>query len=350
MYIVIAILIFGLLITVHELGHFSAAKLMKVKVNEFAVGMGPAILKKQGKETLYSLRVLPLGGYCAIEGEDGESEDERSMALRPLWQRLIILFAGAFMNFLVGFIIVVIILSASDYYATTTINGFMEGFPLEAESGLMVGDRVTAVDGHCVHLFSEFSLYMGRSDGESVDLKLVRDGKQVELKDFPLILRDYTVDGQTVRKYGLTFGVEEMTFGHLLEQSWYNALYFVKMVWMGLGDLVSGRAGLKEMSGAVGAVAAISEVGEQSENVREGLLNVFYLGAFIAVNLAVMNLLPIPGLDGGHIFTMIVSAVIALFLGRKPDPKYERYIHGAGLVLLIALMLVITVSDVIKLF
>ncbi len=350
MYIVIAILIFGLLITVHELGHFSAAKLMKVKVNEFAVGMGPAILKKQGKETLYSLRVLPLGGYCAIEGEDGESEDERSMALRPLWQRLIILFAGAFMNFLVGFIIVVIIMSASDYYASTTVNGFMDGFPLEGENGLMAGDRVTSINGHSVHLFSEFSLYMNRANDENVDLTLVRDGKRVELKDFPLVLRDYTVDGQTVRKYGLTFAVEEMTFGHLLEQSWYNALYFVKMVWMGLGDLVSGRAGLKEMSGAVGAVAAISEVGEQSENVREGLLNVFYLGAFIAVNLAVMNLLPIPGLDGGHIFTMIVSAVIALFLGRKPDPKYERYIHGAGLVLLIALMLVITVSDVIKLF
>ena len=349
MYIVIAILIFGLLITVHELGHFSAAKLMGVKVNEFAVGMGPAILKKQGKETLYSLRVLPLGGYCAIEGEDGDSEDERSMALRPLWQRLIILFAGAFMNFLVGFLIVLIIVSASDYYATTTINGFMDGFPLEGENGLMVGDRVTSVDGHSVHLFNEFSLYMSRSNGKSVDLTLVRDGKRVELKDFPLVQRDYTVNGETVHKYGLTFAVEEKTFGSLLYQGWYNAVYFVKMVWMGLGDLVSGRAGLNEVSGAVGAVAAISEVGEQSETVQEGLLNVFYLGAFIAVNLAVMNLLPIPGLDGGHIFTMLVSAVIALFIGRKPDPKYERYIHGAGLVLLIALMVVITVSDVIKL-
>ena len=350
MYIVIAILIFGLLITVHELGHFSASKLMGVRVNEFSVGMGPAILKKQGKETLYSLRVLPLGGYCAIEGEDGESEDERGMDKRPLWQRLIILFAGAFMNFIVGFLIVLIILSASDYYGTTTINGFMDGFPLEGEQGLMVGDRVTSIDGHSIHLFSEFSLYMSRSDGESVDLTLIRDGEKLTLTDFPLVLRDYTVDGQTVRKYGITFALEEKSFGGLLYQSFYNSVYFVKMVWMGLGDLVTGRAGLNEMSGAVGAVAAISQVGEESESVREGLLNVFYLGAFIAVNLAVMNLLPIPGLDGGHIFTMIVTAVIALIIRRKPDPKYERYIHGAGLVLLLALMVVITVSDVIKLF
>ncbi|MDD6188928.1 MAG: M50 family metallopeptidase [Clostridiales bacterium] len=350
MYIIVAILIFGVLIAVHELGHFLAAKSAGVKVNEFSIGMGPALFKKQGEETLYSLRLLPIGGYCAIEGENGESEDARSMDKKPLLARLYILFAGSFMNFLTGFLIVLVIVSTSPYYSTTRIDGFMDGFPLQGEDGLMVGDRIVQIDGHSVNLINEFSLYMDRrADSETVDMVVVRDGAKVRLDDFPLVLREYEDNGQTVTKYGLYFGVSEQTFFSVFKQAWYNSLYFVKMVWMGLGDLVTGRAALSQMSGVVGAVAAIGEVGASSATVADGLLNVFYLGAFIAVNLSVMNLLPIPGLDGGHIFTMIVVAVITRLTGRKPNPKVEAYIHGAGLVLLLGLMAVLLVSDVAKL-
>ena len=350
MYIIVAILIFGVLIAVHELGHFLAAKSLGVKVNEFSIGMGPALLKKQGAETRYSLRLLPIGGYCAIEGEADDSEDERSMGKKPLPARLLILFAGSFMNFLAGFLIVLVIVSMSPYYSTTRIDSFMDGFPLQGEAGLMAGDRIVGIDGHSVHLIGEFSMHMDRRDNpDTVDMVVVRDGKRVKLDDLPLVLREYNYDGETVTKYGLVFTSTPRTFFGIFQQAWYNSAYFVKMVWMGLGDLITGRAALNQMSGVVGAVAAIGEVGANSATVAMGLINVFYLGAFIAVNLSVMNLLPIPGLDGGHIFTMIVAAVFTKIAGRKPNPKVEAYIHAAGLVLLMGLMAVLLVSDVAKL-
>lgn len=350
MYIIIAILIFGFLIAVHELGHFLAAKSVGVKVNEFSIGMGPGLLKKQGKETLYSLRLLPIGGYCAIEGENDDSEDARSMGKKPLWARLYILFAGSFMNFLAGFLIVLILLSMSPYYSSTQISGFMDGFPLQGENGLLEGDRIIGIDGHRVNLVGEFSLYMDRrKNSETVDLTVIRDGQRLELDDFPLVLREYEEDGSTILKYGLYFSVAEQTVFSAVQQAWYNSEYFVKMVWIGLGDIISGRAALSQMSGVVGTVAAISEVGASFETVSAGLINVFYLGTFIAVNLSVMNLLPIPGLDGGHIFTMIVSSTFTLVTKRRPNPKIEAYIHAAGLVLLLGLMALLMVSDVVKL-
>lgn len=351
MYIVIAILILGILITVHELGHFLMAKALKVRVNEFAIGMGPGILKKQGKETLYSLRLLPIGGYCAIEGENDDSEDERSMGRQPLLGRLAILFAGSFMNFLAGFLIVLVIVAASPYYSSTILDGFYDDFPLQGEAGLMEGDRIVAVDGHSVRLISEFSMHMDRrSDPETVDITVVRDGKRVKLEDLPLVKQEYTLEnGETELLYGVYFKVQPRTFFSVLRETWYNTRYFVKMVWTGLSDMITGRAALSEMSGVVGAVAIIGEVGASSASTLEGIINVFYFGAFIAVNLAVMNLLPIPGLDGGHIFTMTVAALFTKITGRKPNPKVEAYIHGAGLVLLLALMAVLLVSDVAKL-
>ena len=350
MYIIIAILIFGILIAVHELGHFLAAKSAGVKVNEFSIGMGPGIFKKQGKETLYSLRLLPIGGYCAIEGENDDSDDERSMGKKPLLARLFILFAGSMMNFIAGFLIVLVIVSASPYYATLQLGGFMDGFPQQEGQELMAGDRIVAVDGHNVHLVSDFNLHMDRrTNPETVDLEVIRDGQRVLLDDLPLVLREYEDNGKVSMKYGLYFTAEPRTFFGIFRQAWYHSVYFVEMVWMGLGDIVTGRASLNQMSGVVGAVAAIGEAGAKSPTIFEGIINVFYLGAFIAVNLSVMNLLPIPGLDGGHIFTMIVVAAITKITGRKPNPKIEAYIHAAGLLLLLALMAVLLVSDVAKL-
>lgn len=351
MYIIIAILILGILISVHELGHFLAAKSFGVRVNEFAIGMGPGIFKKQGKETLYSLRLLPIGGYCAIEGENDDSEDERSMGKKPLIARLCILFAGSFMNFLAGFLIVLVIVSSSPYYTTVTLADFYDGFPLQGEAGLMEGDRIVSVDGHSVRLISEFSMHMDRRDDpDTVDMVVVRDGKRVKLDDLPLVKQEYvSEDGSTELLYGIYFDVEPRSFVSVFQQAWYNTRYFVKMVWTGLGDLFTGRAAVSEMSGVVGAVALMGEVGASSASVLEGLINVFFFSAFIAVNLSVMNLLPIPGLDGGHIFTMLVSALFTKITGRKPNPKVEAYIHGAGLVLLLALMAVLVVSDISKL-
>ncbi len=350
MYILAAILIFGFLIAIHELGHFIAAKSLGVRVNEFAIGMGPALLKKQGKETLYSLRLLPIGGFCAMEGEDGDSNDPSAFSSKSVWKRFIILVAGSGMNFIAGVLVVMIIFSQSVAFSTNTIAGFMDGFEAQGENGLMVGDKIVEVDGERISTLQDFSLFMSRSNGETVDLVVERDGQKIELKDFPLALKEYTVDGQKTMKYGLYFGVVEATFIEKLKYSLYNAEYFVKLVRIGLTDLIRGNLGVKDLNGPVGIVSTINEVGESSATTLDAVINIAYFGAFIAINLAVMNMLPIPALDGGRIFFMLITSAIEKVTKKKVDPKYEGYIHAMGLVLLMGLMVVVMFNDILRIF
>ena len=352
MYIVIAIVAFGVLVAVHELGHFLAAKLLGVKVNEFALGMGPKIISKQKGETAYSLRALPIGGFCAMEGEDGDSEltDPRAFCNKKIPARFLILIAGSFMNFLVGFLIVLILFSGRSYYAQPVLTGFMDGFPLEGETGLMEGDRIVSIDGHHVGTVEEVTLYLARGNGETADVVVRREGKRVKLDDLPLKLREYETEDGVELKYGLYFKTVESSFGELIRQTWNNSIYFVKMVRMGLSDLLTGAARIKDLSGPVGIVSMINEVGQSSPTRSAALWSVAYLIAFIAVNLSVMNMLPIPALDGGRIFVMLVTWVIEKIIRRKLNPKVEGYIHGAGLVLLLALMAYVMFNDIVKLF
>lgn len=355
-YIIIGILMFGVLIAVHEFGHFGVSKLFGIKVNEYSIGMGPVLLKKQKGETQYSWRALPIGGYCAIEGEDGESDDPRAFTKKPIWQRLCVLAAGSFTNLLLGFLIALCILLgcvfSGDYVVgSNRIVGFMDGFPLEGEQGLMVGDRIVGVDGWRVHNSRDMTLFLSTGNGETADIRVRRDGKTVLLKELPLTLRAFTdANGGTVYRYGLYFDQDRLTFGVALRESLYDCSYYMRMVWVSLKFLVTGRAGMKDLSGPVGIVKTIGDVGAEAETVGEGLTNVFGLIAFIAVNLAVMNMLPIPALDGGRIFSTIVFALIGLIIGKKPDPKIENYIHGAGLLLMLALMAYVMFNDIVKLF
>ncbi len=355
-YILIAILMFGVLIAVHELGHFLTAKLFGIKVNEFAIGMGPALWKKQRGETLYALRALPIGGFCGIEGEDGSSDDPRAFQKKPLWQRLVVLAAGSLMNLLAGFLIAFVIyllcsFSGEYVVAENRLSGFMEGFPLQSESGLLPGDRILSVNGMRVHTTRDFSLFMSLSDGESVDLVIRREGKRIRLEDFPLQLRDYTLeDGSTVQRYGLYFTQLPLTPLQAVKEACYDCAYYARVVWVSLKLLVTGGAGVKDLSGPVGIVKAISDAGVSAPTVGEGLMNVFSLIAFIAVNLAVMNLLPIPALDGGRIFSTLVFRLLEGLLGRKPNPKIEGGIHAVGLLLLLALMAFVMFHDIFRLF
>lgn len=348
MYIIIAILAFGILIAVHELGHFLAAKACGVKVNEFAIGMGPALLKKQGKETLYALRLLPIGGFCAMEGEDENTGDPRAFSAQSRFKKFIILFAGAFMNFLFGVIIIVIIFSRQTGYVVPEITELAEEFPSVGEAGLMEGDRIYSIEGMRIYYTADFSTAMSRFSSP-VDVTVIRNGEKIALHDYELIPREMTVDGETVYRYGITFKVEEASFWGNIKYMAYNTWNFVRMVWFGLVDLITGAVGIRDMSGVVGIVSAINDVGTSAETVSVGLLNVFYLCAFIAVNLAVMNLLPIPALDGGRIFFLLITWVIEKIIGHKLDPKYEGYIHTVGLILLMGLMVVVMFNDVVRL-
>ena len=350
MYLVIAILMFSFLIFIHEFGHFITAKLFGVKVNEFAIFMGPRLLHWGKGETEYSLRLLPIGGFCAMEGEDGSSDDPRSFTAKAPWKRCIILAAGAFMNFLTGFLILVVLYASATGFRTLEITGFVEGCPLEGENGLQVGDVLEEVDGDNLYIFSDFQMLTDRAGEGPMDLTVRRNGERIVLEDVDMTKRDYVVDGETQHIYGLVLGgVEEKTIGSLLKNAWYTSIDFARMVKMGLLDLISGRAGMEDMSGPVGIVDTIQETGQSAETTSEGVMNVVYFGAFIAINLAFMNMLPIPALDGGHIFLLLVTWLIETVTRRKIDSKYEAYIHAAGLVVLLGFMVLVTFNDVARL-
>lgn len=357
MYIIIAILMFGLLIAVHELGHFFACKLCGVRVNEFAIGMGPALWKKQKGETLYSLRAFPVGGFCAMEGEDEDTGDSRAFTAQPGWKKLIILAAGATMNLVVGVIFLAIVTAPMEWISTNQVSALLDGFPNQPGQVLQVGDRITKVDGHTVYLSSDVSLFVSRS-GSAADLVIERDGVEISLPDYPLTAVRQT-DGSTRLMLGIVMGdAERATFGAKLKYVGLQALDDVRLVWYSLTELLRGAVGLKDMSGPVGIITMVGEVGEQGAAVAKeqelpawygALMSILDFSSFIAINLAVMNLLPIPALDGGRIFFVLVNGVVSLFTKKKLDPKYEGYVHAAGMILLLGLMVVVALSDVWKL-
>ena len=349
-YVIVAILIFGVLIATHELGHFVSAKLLGVKVNEFSIGMGPAIITREKGDTLYSLRALPVGGYCAMEGEDDDSADPRAFGRAAMWKKLIILCAGAAMNFVTGVILCLILVMPYVNLIRPEIVSFAEGFPLEGETGLMAGDRILSIDGERIYLYDNVTLFFSRSNGKTMDLVVERNGENVRLDDFPLYLREYMVDGKPQLRYGINFLVEPATFGGKLREGWFMAVDFVRLVRLSIGDLISGTAGLRDLSGPVGIVDVMSDVGSAAATTFAAFYNLTYLAALIAVNLAVMNLLPLPALDGGRIFFLLLNGLLYGLFRKKIDPKYEGYVHMAGLAALMTLMLMVTLSDVGKIF
>ena len=335
----------------HELGHFAAAKLFGVRVNEFSICMGPAIWKKTVGETTYAIRCIPIGGYCAMEGEDETSEDPRAFTAAKAWKRAIILIAGSVMNFVTGLIILVIMYSAVAGFNTSKIVDFYPECPLHSDEGLLVGDEIYKIDGHRIYQYSNVGTYLSRNTTGVYDLEIKRDGKLLKLNDFPMEKSAYlNQNGETVYMYGLYFGFEEKTVGSVLKNAWYSGIDFVRMVWMSLGDLVRGMISIDDMSGPVGIVSVIAQTGEASATTADAAINIAYLGAFIAVNLAVMNMLPIPALDGGRVFFLLVTWAVEKLIRRKIDPKYEAYIHAAGMILLLAFIAFVTFKDIWRLF
>lgn len=350
LYIIVAILLFGLLVAVHELGHFTTAKLFDVRVNEFSIGMGPTLFSKQWGETLYSLRLLPLGGFCAMEGEDEQSDDPKAFGAQPAWKRIIILVAGSFMNFLVGVALILLLNSQVKAYAGTQIVSFADGFDLVGEQGLMVGDRIHRIGGERIYLASNVTMFLNRAGGGPVDMVVERDGKLVELNDLPLALKEYDVNGQTRLLYGLNFNVEKATIFVTLRNTWYQAIDFLRLVRISLTDLITGNADIQDLSGPIGVVDTIAQVGSQAQSTDIAIKNILYFGALLAVNLAAMNMLPLPALDGGRVFFVAVNGLWYLFTRRHINPKFEGYVHLAGLALLMLLMIVVAYNDIVRIF
>lgn len=343
LYIIVALLVFGLLILVHEFGHYITARLFKVTINEFAIGMGPKLISKKSKKTdiVYSLRLFPIGGFVSMAGEDEESDDENAVSKKPAWQRFIIIISGAGMNILTGIVVMLALVTFSSSWA---IGGTEVGLiPDEystyaADSGLLVGDKIVKVDGDKVRYTTELVYTVLEKCVSPVDVEVERNGERVVLEN---------VTFPTFEENGVTYG--ECFFKlNRLKKTPYNVVAYslntsfatIKTIWNSLIGLVSGKYGFDAVSGPVGTTTAVAE------SAKAGVDNLVYISVFIAMNLGVFNLLPLPALDGGRLVFILIEMI-----RRKPiDPKYEGYVHFAGIVLLMLLMIMITFKDVISLF
>lgn len=339
--ILFALLFFGVIIMIHECGHFACAKLFKVKVNEFSLGMGPALFKKRKGDTLYAVRLFPIGGYVAMEGEDDASEDDRAFNKKPVWQKMIIVVAGALMNLILGFILMVLLLTTStDLIGTNTIKEFYPD-AVSSQYGLQAGDRFVEIDGHHVWSELDLSFLMSRSQDGVFDFVVERDGEKVTLNDVHFATEQQ--NGITLIQYDFIIIGEQPGFLNIVKNAFTQSASIVRMVWLSVFDLVTGRYGMSELAGPVGTVDIIADVTAQA--VSSGsLTNLLTIMAFITINVGVANLLPLPALDGGRFLFLAVEAV-----RRKPvNPKYEGYVHAAGLALLLLLMVVVTYNDIAR--
>ena len=351
-YILAAILIFGVLIAVHEFGHFAAAKLCGVRVNEFSIGMGPLIWHRDTGETQYSLRLLPIGGFCAMEGEDEASADERSLGRQGFFKKLVIFAAGSLMNFLAGFLIILAVYSGAAGFLIPAAAGAAPEFEARNGQTIQTGDIFYEINGERVYLYRDVSLLIGLHRGQPLDLVVLRDGEKVELNDIPW--GTYTgTEGESYEGYGFYIAGDQIEEGTLLTKlkvSWLNTIDFVRIVRLSLQMLVTGQAGMDDLSGPVGIVSTITQVGTASETVADAVENILYFGSMLAVNLAVMNMLPIPALDGGKIFFLVIDGIAAKVFRRKIPERYETAVNTAGFVVLMGFMLLVTFNDVFKLF
>ena len=347
MSILFAILLFSLLIFLHELGHFTMAKLSGVRVNEFAVFMGPAIWKKQKGETLYSIRCIPIGGYCAMEGEDGGSDDPRSFDAAAWWKRFVILAAGSAMNFLTGLILLGVFFAGDKQFIMPVVTQIEPGCTIAGENGIREGDRILEVDGEKIYVYSDFQMILDLNGGENHDLVLLRDGQRLELEDFPMAKREFlNEDGSKSLRFGFSFSLVEATFPETVKYVWNTAIDNVRMVRLSLKMLFSGQAGIRDVGGPVMIVQQMSRVAEAAPSTYYAFLNLIYFGAFIAINLAVMNLLPIPALDGGRIVCLLITTAVEAVTRKKINPKFEAYLHAGGMIVLLALMGLIMFKDI----
>ena len=340
----ITVIVFGVLIFVHEFGHFIAARIFGVKVNEFAIGMGPKLFSHRSKKsgTLYTLRLLPIGGYNSMEGENEESESEGAFCSKPVWQRMIIIVAGAFMNILLGFIIMLVIVLSTEKYASNVIDVFvktegMTEYPTEY-GGLMSGDKIIKINGDRVHVADEVSYAIFNEGGEPVNVTVVRNGKKqvIENVRFPTAESGGIVYGMR----NFYFRVEPKNFGNTVKHTFYGSVNSIVQIVDSLKGIVSGRYGIKEVSGPIGVGEALGEAAGM------GVQTLLSLTVLLAMNLGVFNLLPVPALDGGRFVFLIIEGI-----RRKPVPKnVEAAVNGIGMIVLLTLVVVVAFKDVFMIF
>lgn len=350
MSIVIAILIFCVIILLHEFGHFIAAKACGIYVKEFALGMGPALLRKKGKETEYVLRLLPIGGFCAFEGEDGGATEEektvnpRAFNARPVWQRMIVILAGPLMNLILGFIVVVIMMCNLNLVPTTTIHSFKD--QSVSSNYLLPGDEILSVEGLPIFTSSDISYKLQTSDRKNdkgnliYDFKVKRNGNVITISDveFMTISND---NGTSGVYYDFIILGEKQNFGNVISQSWRECCSTGRIILMTLFDMLKGKYGLNDLSGPIGVGSVISEAVN-----KYTIVDILNIVSLITINIGIFNLLPIPALDGARFIFLLIE----LIRRKAVKPEVEGRVHFVGMALMMLLMLVVAFNDIRKLF
>lgn len=327
MSIIYSLFVFLIVILVHEFGHFIVAKLNNIRVNEFSIGMGPKLLSKQGEETFYTLRALPIGGYVALEGEDDESDDPRSFNRAHPLKRIAVLFAGAFMNFLLAIIlfsfIFLIVGSPSD---STVIGDIMENSPA-VESSLEVGDRIINIDNNPIESWNDISKVINESKKDELIIEFERNGETLNTSINPVNDGGNYIIGITP--------VYEKNIGSAISSAFTNTKTVILQVYEFIGNLITGQANISGLSGPVGIVRMIGSSSQQ------GIFTLLTLAAIISANLGAFNLLPFPALDGGTIFITFIEMII----GKEVPDKVKIGLNVVGLSLLLGLILYVTVFN-----
>ena len=377
---IVTIIMFLVMVSLHEFGHFITAKLMNFKILEYAIGFGPAIWKSKKSEIQYSLRIIPFGGYCKFEGEDTESNDPRAFSNQAVWKRIIVVAAGGIFNVILGFVLFLLIVSQTSPMVTNKVESVVAESYV-AESGLMPGDEIIRINGKKVNFYNDITLY-AQDFTENTECTLVvkREGDKKELvfrptksrviysykedgikvsefingkeaettfykysedviKDEELIGKDETVERLII---GFVPHQEDVTIFNIWGEAWNQTRFVVKLVYNSLWQMLTGKLGVDQMSGPVGIV---KEVNTAVNSGSTSWLYVLNLTALLTINLGVFNLLPIPALDGGRLFFMLIE----LITRKKIPPEREGLVHGIGFMLLIVLIIFISFNDITKL-
>ncbi len=353
--IIIGILIFGVLIVVHEWGHFVAARRNGILVEEFAIGMGPKLFGIKKGDTLFTIRAFPMGGFCKMLGDEGDEaenlkKDERAFYSKPVWRRITVILAGAVMNLLLALLIFLVIVLGSGY-STTTVKTVIADSPAQA-AGIMPNDKIVKINGSSVRTFEELQLNIERTSGNSADVTILRGKEKIVISIVPKKSGEAYILGVTPQQYAGVFikgeGLEKVNISGSISNAFWQLIYWIKMSFFGISELFKRNVSLNDMAGPIGIVSIIGNVYTTGVTISRWLtaVTILRLMAIISASIGIFNLLPLPALDGGRFVFLLVEGI-----RKKPvPPEKEGLIHFVGLVALMALGVFIAYNDIAKIF